>query len=125
MTEPTRKLQVYIAKDVPCYMSIEVEVPESIVNTGGYVLTQFIAGCVEANDNDGDLDSFDPEWENANQLRVISANDEDTQQVLCGTFPIEVAYYDIASELIRMMRDNTPPTRGAILQLLRSNKVDI
>ncbi len=125
MTEKTRKLQVYLAKDVPCYMSIEVEVPESIVNAGGGILTQFIAGWVEANDNENDLNSFDPEWENANQLRVISADDEDTQQVLCGTFPIEVAYYDIASELIRMMRDNTPPSRAALLNLLRVNKVDI
>lgn len=125
MTESTRKVQVYLAKDVPCYTMLEVEVPERIAVAGGRMLTQYVAGRVEASDSEDDLTDFDPEWENANQLRVISVNDEDTQQVLLGTFPIEVAYYDIASELIRMMREDTPPSRVALLNLLRVNKVSI
>lgn len=120
-----RTLQVYIAKDVPCYMSTEVSVPADIIKQGGHVLTQYLTGVLEPEHNEGEYCAFDPEWENANQFRVISANDEETQEVVCGGFPIEVAYYDIASELIRMMREDTPPSRAALLQLLRSNKVSI
>lgn len=129
-TIQTRTVQVAIAKDVPSYMTHEIQVPEAIIRAGAGYLDDYIREAIIEADREGDLTSFDPEWENSSQLRIISVTEEASQQLLRSGSAIEPAYWDISHDLIDLVRSHAAVGEQAVpmhflLDILRRSKVDI
>ena len=99
----TTKITVYHAIDVPHYAQQEVEVPdELLVTNGNEALQEFLKQKIAQLDRDDELGPYEPEWENATDLRIISAQREDGRGV-CSDLAVGGGYYEFASNFILML----------------------
>jgi hypothetical protein len=119
------EVRVNIAVDVPYYQTITVEVPEDLLPEDRLQdLAAYLSTVVEEQDNNDELaGSWEGEWENSTQLRIISATQEETNKLVLAETPIQVGYYEIAAELISQLRNGGKINRDWAMKLATTYKV--